>query len=198
MASKAKATKPKSKSKAAARTDGPAEGEDKALTWVEIAQRNEDIVAAKARGLSWSQIAASFDMGTTRCQEIVREYREANPTLRHHDPLDIVDELLEGYAADISELVMIGAEAKNDNSRVGAINSRAHIRGKITELLQAIGVLPNDLGQLHIEIDARFVAKQVLLVLNKHEVGPELKEDLLAALRGNPAETIEAGEVAAA
>ena len=149
-----------------------------------MAQRDAEIVAAKMRGLSWSQISATYDVSVTRCKEIHRAYRESNKTLRHHDPLDIVDEVLEGYQGAVEELALISATTNSDTARVGAINSKMTAYQRIVELLQGIGVLPHDLGQLKVEVDARFAAEAVVAVLHQYNVSQEIQDALIEALEG--------------
>jgi hypothetical protein len=154
------------------------------LTAAQRAERDSQIVAAKMRGLSWGQISTTYEVSERRCKEIHAAYRKANPTLRHHDPVDIVDEMLEGYQGVIEELALISATTTNDSARVGAVNAKMSAYTKITELLQAIGVMPNDLGSLKIEIDARFVAEQVMKVFTAYDLPPEVEDAMLKALRG--------------
>lgn len=156
------------------------------MTWVERAARNHEVVELRARGLSWAQVSATTEVSVPQCKNIVNDWRASTPKLRDKDSLTIVDEMIEGYQADISELVTIGGTTKNDSVKVGAVNSRSMIRGRIIELLQAIGVLPKDLGRLQVEIDARFVARQIMVVLNKHEIPAEVRLELLQALRAGP------------
>jgi hypothetical protein len=180
-ASKSKAKKP---AKAAA-ADKP---ERATPTVTEQANRNAEIVAGKMRGLSWSQLAASYGITIRRCQQIFAEWREENPTLRHHDPIEIADDLLDGYTADIEELVLIAATSDQDAVRVGAINARMNARQRITELLQALGVLPNDLGEMRIQIDARITAQKVLAVLEPLGLPDGVIDDLIEALDSNATE----------
>lgn len=169
------------------------EGEE-TVTDMDRAVRNAEIVSARMRGLSYDQLEVTYHLSRRRLEQIVSEYRAVNPTLRNQDPIDVADELIEGYKADIEELVIIGATTNQDQVRVGAINSRMAARQRIAELLQALGVLPKDLGQLHIAIDVRQVAVKVVAVLKEHEVGEEVQDALLAALEpaGGAARQIEA------
>lgn len=94
--------------------------------------------------------------------------------------------MVEGYLADVEELVLIGATASSDAARVGAVNARMSARQKITELLQAVGVLPHDLGSMRVEIDARFTAQRIVAVLNEYNVPDEVRDALVAALENKP------------
>ena len=153
-------------------------------TALEQAQRNEEIVVGRMRGLSIGQLATQFELSKTRVCEILSEWKKTARPLRKNDPLDIADEMLDGYQADIEELVLIGLATDHDSVRVSAINTRMQARQRITELLQALGVLPNDLGELRIEIDARLVAERVVAVLKSHDVPQKVQDELIAALDG--------------
>lgn len=159
-----------------------------------MVRRNSEIVQAKMRGLSWESISATYEVSVSRCKEIHKEYRETNPTLRHLDPVDIIDELLEGYQGTIEELALISATTKSDTARVGAINTKMMAYQRISELLQAIGALPNDLGQLRVEVDARFVADAVVRVLQTFDVPDEVQDALIQALENPGSLALEAGE----
>lgn len=152
----------------------------------EMAERNAELVAAKARGLSWAQIEATYQVSERRGREILAEWRSRNPALRTHDPIQIIDELIEGYQADIEELVIIAATTASDSARVGAVNARMSARQKIAELLQAVGVLPHDLGSMRVEIDARVTAQRMITVLNQFNVSDEVRDALVAALEDSP------------
>lgn len=164
----------------------------KRATAAEQAARNEEIVAAKMRGMSCTALARTYGLSRQRITQICAEYREASPSLRAKDPAEIVDELLEGYQADIEELVILAATTQADSVRVAAIKSRMDARGKIADLLQEAGVLPHDLGQIKVEIDARMTAVRVLSILKQHNVSGDVRDALLDAMmeRGE----LEAGD----
>jgi hypothetical protein len=173
------------KKKTPAKTRAPA---------AEQVARNEEIVAARMRGLSYIQLARTYGLSKQRIQQIHKEYRESNPTLRGHDPVEIVDSMLEGYSADIEELVLISATTQTDAVRVSAINARMAARNKTTELLQELGVLPRDLGQLSVAVDAKMTAVRILSVLKQHNVPGEVLDAMLYALEEGSVEG-EATEV---
>jgi hypothetical protein len=117
---------------------------------------------------------------------IMQDYKASNPTLRTQDPIEIVDEMLLGYQADLEELAEIGANARNDSAKVGAVNSRMIARDRIISLLQSTGVLPNNLGDLKLEIDIRYTAQVLTQVLGRWDVPEGAQRELLDALRGGP------------
>jgi hypothetical protein len=157
------------------------EGGTKRLTVYEQVERNLRVVHRKMRGEFWEDIAKDEGITVRRCKAIMLEFRQTNPTLRHHDPVEVVDELLEGYAQDIRDLVAQYEKADtegNRNAAVGSINSRMAARERITALLQGIGVLPQDLGTMHLVIDGRVMAEKVMSVLERFELPDDLFEEL--------------------
>lgn len=142
------------------------------------------IMEARLRGISAIRVAQMFDVSRDTVVRVMREFRNANPTLRTQDPIEIVDEMLLGYQADLEELAVISATAKNDNAKIGAVNSRMVARDRIISLLQSTGVLPHDLGKLKVEIDVRYIAQTLVTVLSKHQIDEGIQRELLEALRG--------------
>jgi hypothetical protein len=169
----------KKKDDVAKKKDG---GAAKRPTVAEQARRNEDIVAARMRGISYRHLARTYGMSKSRVHQIHQEFREEDGTLRNQDPVEVVDEMLEGFQSDIEELVLLGATTQQDSVRVSSITARMAARQKIIDLLQELGVLPKDLGQLSVQLDARMTAMKVLGVLKQHNVPIEVLRDLHDAL----------------
>lgn len=167
----------------------------KRLSVAEQFERNQQIVSQKVRGIPWSQIAREHGISIQRCQQIFAEWRESNPTLRTHDPVEIVDELLYGYQATVEDLAVLAAKPTiNDAVRVGAHNSKMKAYREMAELLQAIGALPNDLGTLRLLVDGQITAERVVTVLERFDLPEEAWDELLEALGGAPAGLLEAGD----
>lgn len=152
-------------------------GRKAGMTAMQIAMRNLEVVSDRMRGDSVEVVANKYGLSGQRIRGIMAEYRESNPTLRHHDPVDIVDELLDGYTADLRALNDTydqAAKGNNLNARIGAVNARMTARARIAELLQAIGVLPHDLGTMHLVIDGQIAAEKVIAVLERYDVPEEI------------------------
>lgn len=152
--------------------------------WQQV-ERNLAIVERRARGDSWEDIANEHGVTIKRAKLIMAEYRRENPSLRNLLPVEIVDELLEGYSADLralNETYDAAVLCANINGRVGAINSRMAARARIAELLQAIGVLPHDLGTMHLVIEGQVMAEKVFSVLERYDLPEDLFRELEEAL----------------
>src|SRR5256885_12552122 len=70
----------------------------------EQVERNLMIVSERARHVPVSAIAKKYGLTERRVRGIIAEWRAQNPTLRAHDPIEIIDELLYGYQATIDDL----------------------------------------------------------------------------------------------
>lgn len=141
--------------------------------------RNDQIVLLKARGMTYDSIASTLEIHRDTAIEVVKEFRASQPKLRHQDPLEIIEDILEGYQADLSELAMVSSATKNEAVRVGAINARMGARDRIVALLQATGILPRELGRLRVELDVRFIAEQVIVIMEKYGLPEEGMDELL-------------------
>lgn len=146
------------------------------------AKRNMEIVAARIRGLSWHTIANTYGLSERQCKQILADYRAHNPSLRKSDPLDILDSVLEGLQGAVEELAMISATTSSDRTRVAAIQAKVAIHDQIVKTLQTVGVLPNDLGVLRLEVDARVMAERVIGVIEKYDMPAEVTDAMIAAL----------------
>lgn len=187
----------KAKSKALAVEDDEilfeiAAKDTRSLSAEERVKRNLKIAADRAAGVSAPELALEWGISTRAIHEIAAKYRKLNPTLRNHDPVQIVDEMLEGYAADLSSLVKIQEKAMTDkhyNAAIGAVNSKTAIRGRMAELLQAINALPHDLGMLRVVMDGRVLSERLLAVLARHGLDTdEVLTDLAELLPPPPVE----------
>ena len=145
--------------------------------------RDDLIVEARLRGRSWISIASEHDLSDRQCQAIFAEWRAANPSARHRDALELLDELLEGLQGVQEECAEIAATTGHDGTRLGAIRTRMDALNQRAVLLNMVGVLP-DLSTLRVEINARQMAAKIVVVLEQHAVGDEVIDAMYAALTG--------------
>jgi hypothetical protein len=144
--------------------------------------RNDQIIELVARGVSKARVARVVNVTRQTVYDVLEEHRQTGPRLRQHKPLEIVDQMLEGYQADLEELAAVSSATTNESVRVGAIRSRMDARDRIVALLQATGVLPHDLGKLRIDIDVRYISQQLLVILDKYDVPVAAKKELAELL----------------
>ena len=165
--------------------------EKKKVTALDRVQRNDEIAAAVARGLSYASIARSYGLSAKQVRRIHEEWREQNPTIRKQEAVEIVDRLLEGYTADIEELALVSATSQSDSARVASINARMMARDRIRDLLQRMGVLPQDLGKITADLDAQETANRIRHVLRQHKVEPDVQDAMLEAIEDEPHADVE-------
>ena len=148
----------------------------------EKTNRDNQIVAARMRGLSWATIAATHELSERQCQTILADYRASHPRLRERDPVEILDDMLDAYAAAQEDLAIVAATTKHDATKVGASRTRLDALAAETNLLMLVGVLPRDLGVLRADIDVNAIAREMVAVLTEFEVPVEARRALLDAL----------------
>ena len=148
-------------------------------------ERNAEVVRDRARGLGWSKVAERNGLSERQCRRICEEWRATRPSAYDHDPLALLDEILDHYDAGIEDLALVREEALQDAVKVGAVKARMNLIREKAELLQAVGILPRDLGKFAEERDLRVVADTVWAVMDKHDVPDDARLDLAATLRGN-------------
>jgi hypothetical protein len=151
----------------------------------EKVSRDAEIVSARASGLPWSEIAAEHGISCRQCRTIVSEFGKAGITPRLRDPVEVVDQMLERYEAFQERLIDIADTATNDSARVGAIKAAMDAMKAQAELMQAIGVLPRDLGRMAVEIDVVQTAMAAIEVLARNGVPVEVQRELVEAVSGD-------------
>lgn len=143
----------------------------------ERVRRDAEVVAARARGLSWPTIAAQFHLSERQCRRIVREYR-AEAEAEAFDAASAVRDALEAHDAAIEELALLAEQTNHDGAKLGAIRARLDAIRSRWELMRAIGLLPANLGQLWSEFDAEMVSREIVAVLDKHEIAADVRREI--------------------
>jgi hypothetical protein len=142
------------------------------------ARRDAEVVRARARGLGWSRIAEHHGISDRQARRIVADYRDRQPSLDGIDPSDVIRDTLDAYDAVIDELVTFADETQHDASKVGASRQRLDAFKAKVELLQAVGVLPHDLGEVRLVEDAQAVAQTIVTVFERHGIPKEVQEEI--------------------
>jgi hypothetical protein len=163
------------------------------LTAREKVERDAEIVSARASGLPWSEIAAEHRISGRQCRTIVNEYGKTGITPRLRDPVEVVDQMLERYEGFQERLIDIADTATNDSARVGAIKAAMEAMRSQAELMQAIGVLPRDLGRMAVAIDVRRVARAAIEVLDRNGIPAEVQRELVEAVSGGRERAVAGG-----
>lgn len=158
------------------------------MTAAEKAERDKQVFADRARGLSWEKVASAHDISVRTAERIWDEQQKLGvPEMQEKDALSIVWETLQRYEEWQNQLAEVTAES-NGAVKIGAIRAQMDCEVKKSDLRQATGLLPKHLGKLAVEWDVRFVVRQVVAVLEEHNAPPEMEQALLAALNPGNAE----------
>jgi hypothetical protein len=151
----------------------------------ERAERDEQIVEARRRGLSWNTIGRSFRLDPDHCRRIYRQYRQANPLYgSSQSEEECLAELDDRLSGAIEELALISANTDHPSARVGAIKARIQTEFELFQYRQAIGVAPQ-LRAVKLERDLDAICDQIVAVLRKHDVAIEAQKEIAAALRSD-------------
>jgi hypothetical protein len=82
----------------------------------------------------------------------------------------------------IEELTLLAERADHDAVRLGCLKAKLEVIERRLALLQAVGLLPRDLGALRLELEIRHVLPVFVDVLDRFHVPPEALEELQARL----------------
>lgn len=135
--------------------------------------------------MSWEEIAKRVGVTGRQARSDYRSFVETLGDTGPDDPVELVDNLLRGFQADLwefTEAADTAWEQQNVSGVVAAVRSRMDARAKIMELLQATNKLPKNLGTLRVERDVRFMIEVVVGVFDEFEVPAEAKRVLLERL----------------
>ncbi|MCW3000658.1 MAG: hypothetical protein JWN65_4207 [Solirubrobacterales bacterium] len=101
------------------------------------------------------------------------------------DPLTYVDDLYLMYEEAIELLSDIAETTTNPSAKVGAIKAAVLVQSEEIALLQAVGILPHNLGSLAVQLDVQHVAEAVIAVFEEFGVSEEAQEKIMRVLRVN-------------
>lgn len=140
------------------------------LRAAETAMRNGLIVQRVHQQWTWPMIAEEAGVSARQCQRVYENYREG-PSPFDVDPSQYVEELAIGYRISIGEFIALAASADNTAAAVGALKGANDAREKMLALMQAVGVVPEDLGVLKLHRDVQQVAQKMLDGIERFEAG---------------------------
>jgi len=163
-------------------------GRKPGMTNSELEARNEQLVRDRLRGQSWAYIAQKHGMQVRGAQTVFEKWRKNNAgTYKGRDPLAIVHQMLDRLEAWVEQLAEMADSSRSDQTRIAAINGQLAVLVRTTELLQATGLLPHDLGTLRVEMDIQVLAARLVSVLQEQGATPELKRAILESLKSDAA-----------
>jgi hypothetical protein len=142
------------------------------------------------RGLDYPTIAGrmkarGFDISARTVRRNIEEMRAHNfvfpETAPPHEGIRKLDELIDqaAFAITTAAEILEGAMSdRNWTAAVGASRRVAQARREHTELLQARGLLPRDLGLMWHYAEYEQIMRTVHEVLARHDIALEVREDL--------------------
>jgi hypothetical protein len=167
-ATKTRAAKGKGSKQAAARRGAP--GRKSAA---EQALRDTLMVAREHQDWSIEKIAAEAGLSVPGARKAIAGKKKAMAAAMplSQDPMKIVTAVIEGYQSSIVDFEVMAHEysVKNPSAAVGAKKAANETRERLTELLQAIGHLPHELGTLRWVAEVNVVVEQFVSIIEVFE-----------------------------
>jgi hypothetical protein len=152
------------------------------LTAAQKVRRDAEIVADRARGLTWPTIAERNRISERQARRAWTDWIRRAP-LEAVDPLRALQDAVAQLDALVEDLVLLAESTANDSVRLGAIKSRWLIIADRFRLMSYTGLLPRDLGLYRTELDARRLVDAIFRAFDEHAVSRDAREAVLAALR---------------
>ena len=87
--------------------------------------------------------------------------------------------MYERFETAFAELEAISQTSTNESACVGAVKARVEIVKSECDLLQAVGVLPRNLGAVRADRDMRLIVSEILKLFDKYDVPVEAQKELL-------------------
>lgn len=162
--------------------------------------RDEMVVTMRLHDqMSFEEIGRAVGVTRRGAERIYADYlkhRAAAPELLQRDPVDLARASLARMQAIRTALITLAVESGDDNAAVavGALRTALKVEHETTELLQALGALPEDIAQLRWLVEMRGIGDRLHSLLDRLEAG-ELTageaRDEFDAFMGVPRELVE-------
>lgn len=128
---------------------------------VDQVKRDAAVVADRARGLRWNQIAERHKLSARQCQKIWSTRESLNPEVLRPDAEAEVQAELDYVDAVVADLAELALTTNNDAVRLGAIRSRLVALQHRLELRRIYGLLPWDRYRLDGEKDLEWIFTEI-------------------------------------
>lgn len=145
------------------------------LSAAQIHQRDTLMIARRAQGWTWDRVAKEANMTVSSAKKAVAKQQNAGEVMRiGDDPVKIVERIFDELQRSVvgQELIATEAMKRGTLGTASAAKNRAdEARGKVLELLQMTGRLPQDMAALRHLIDLRTVAVRMLDTMDRFDRG---------------------------
>jgi hypothetical protein len=165
-----------------------------AKTAMELMTRNSEIFRGYLRGLSPETLAETYSLTPRSIKEIVAEYKKVGIRVTDLDAMEIIEDHILRVDAMIDELAAHSAREKG-TGRTAAIRARLEAMRERIDVLQSVGVLPQDLGTIGVQLDLRVVGQLFVRALERRNLAePSLLDELADIIEGrqDPDEVVDA------
>ena len=148
------------------------------LTQHERARVWERVVAERAKGDGWRDIAERAALSERQCRRIYLAYARSAPTLERSVLEREIEEAVAFYDQAISDLAVISMTTRSEVARVAAIRARINARAQA-----GAAACRGRAGSARKEIDVRAIANAVGLAFDEYNVPDDARRAVLTALR---------------
>lgn len=180
---KAKTAQTAERAAAKARAQG-ARGRASKLTKYQTALRDTAIMARVHEGRTRKRVAEEFGISVRAVEAIVADFR-ASPSSLDDAPMQIVERLARTYLRQVGDLQAMAAEhaERNPNVALGATKAAGDALLRYTELMSAVGKLPDNLELFRAESVLRQIADEMMDTMERVEAGELSAADAGAVFR---------------
>lgn len=179
-ATKGKTGQPKIKGKTRRRGSGkkPGDGSSSSipkggrkLNSAEKSLRDTLIMQRVAQGWTWEEIGQEAQLSVSQCKRAYKAKKKVMKELLDMDPIDIIKDVIEGFQASIGDLEKMAVQYAegHPSAAVGAKKGADESRRNLIQLLQSLGVLPQELGTMRFVVEIRQVVELMLTSITKFE-----------------------------
>jgi len=150
----------------------------------EQAERNREILVARARGDAPREIAQRHGLSPTRVRQILAQGVALLPDERRIDPVQVAYQRRAQYEALFEKIEELADQIPPENAspKVGALRLCLHALDRACAWDQIIGLLPSTLPEVWHETDTRETSGRILDVLEAEGTSPETIDRLINEL----------------
>jgi hypothetical protein len=148
--------------------------------------RDAAVVRDRAAGYRIATIAGKHNIGERHVRQILGEHRERQLPTDYGDIVAVALETVEQIEFVIEEFADLAVTARHEGVRLGAARAKLHALSERWSLLSALGLLPNDLGEVADRIDMRLLADTLASFLREQRIADHDIHRLINQLDGRP------------
>lgn len=148
----------------------------------EVYERNNQIVAARARGYSTATVASQFGLSERQVRTIWSKHRVRFTEPAGEDALEALDLVVARIEQLIEDCAHLIQTTEQDGVRLGAIRTLANLLMTHTGVLERTGLISRVALWKH-AINLEEFAKTFLAVLEKHQIHDEIVDEVMTDIK---------------